>query len=103
MVTLPTFAGALLNHNHENSEHFGDMGKSSAMSRSGLTNPLGKMTVSVPAFKVSEETYDGLQALAAKAGVPVAEFVRKLVEVRVHGEDVVARLETERLRVITGK
>jgi len=70
--------------------------------RSGKSNALGKLTVSI-SLKITEATNDELQLLAADAGLTPAEFVRRLIELRVHGDAHILRLEAERNAVVAGK
>lgn len=73
-----------------------------ALSRSGNTSPLGKFTAEFPKFKGPEETHEGAERLAREAGLTLAEWLRTLVMIRVHGMDTVEKLHAERLRVVAG-
>lgn len=66
------------------------------------STPLGKLTASVPTFKIDEDTFDMANQEARKAGMTLSEWVRTLVMVRVHGVDSVSRMYEDRLRVIAG-
>lgn len=70
------------------------------LARAAGTHPLGKL-VALPHVRVSDPTRDALQKLAAEAGVPVSEFVRVMVEERVHGGHV-ARVAAARQARIVG-
>lgn len=74
----------------------------SNLSRSGRTHPLGSMTAEFPKFKGPEETHEMATRMAREAGMNLAEWVRTLVMIRVHGVDMIARLESDRLRVVAG-
>lgn len=74
----------------------------SSESRSSNTNPLGKLTAEIPKVKVSEETKEILEAEGRKVGMTLTEFARSVLELRAHGFDMVARLQSERLRVVAG-
>lgn len=73
-----------------------------SLSRTGHTHPLGSMTAEFPKFKGPEETHELATRLAREAGMNLAEWVRTLVMIRVHGVDMIARLEADRLRVVAG-
>lgn len=79
------------------------MTESAAFMRSGKSNPLGSLTQPIPTFKVAEETYEGLRKLAAQAGMSIPEFVRRLIELRVHGASMIESLERQRNAVVLGK
>jgi hypothetical protein len=73
-----------------------------SLSRSGVTSPFGKLTASFPAWKGPEETLEGAQRLARAAGVPLSEWIRMVVMVRVHGIDAVVRMHEDQIRVVAG-
>lgn len=73
-----------------------------SLSRTGHTHPLGAMTAEFPKFKGPEETHEMATRMAREAGMNLAEWVRTLVMIRVHGVDMIARLEADRLRVVAG-
>lgn len=73
-----------------------------ALSRTGNSRPLGKLTAEFPKFKAPEETHDGAEQLAREAGMTLAEWVRTLVMIRVHGLDMMAKVQADRLAVVAG-
>lgn len=73
-----------------------------SLSRSGHTHPLGSMTAEFPKFKGPEETHELATRMAREAGMNLAEWVRTLVMIRVHGVDMIAKIEADRLRVVAG-
>lgn len=74
----------------------------SNFARSGNSLPMGKLTAEVPKFRVCEETFEEASRLAREAGMPLAEWVRNLVMIRVHGIDAVVRMHHARLSVVAG-
>lgn len=72
------------------------------LSRHLVSSPTGKLTASVPTFKIDEETFESANILARKAGMSLSEWVRTLVMVRVHGVNVVIKMHEARLRVVAG-
>lgn len=79
-----------------------DSDQSTTFSRSGRTNPLGKMTAEVPKVKVPEETREILDSMAREAGMNLSEFIRMLLMVRAHGVDAILSMEKERMAVVVG-
>lgn len=75
---------------------------SASFARTGNSSPLGKLTAEFPKFKGDEETFEEACKLAKEAGLPLSEWLRTLVMIRVHGVDVVANMHAERLRVVAG-
>lgn len=73
-----------------------------SISRPSHTHPLGSMTAEFPKFKGPEDTHVMATRLARDAGMTLAEWLRTLVMIRVHGVDMIARLESDRLRVVAG-
>lgn len=59
--------------------------------RSGRTNPFGKCTEEVKA-PIDEATKEVLTALAVVAGVPLAEYIRRVLQSHVHGHGTLLRL-----------
>ena len=61
-----------------------------AFARSGTTNPGGKLThrLDIPC---TEDLIDAINALATLAGVPKAEYARRVLERAMFGELAVAR------------
>jgi hypothetical protein len=74
----------------------------SKFARCGSTSPLGKLTAEFPKFKAHEETFEEANRLAREAGMPLSEWLRNLVMIRVHGIDMVVRMHQERLSVVAG-
>lgn len=71
-------------------------------SRNGITSPFGKLTAPVGPYKIPEETFDILTAEAAKAGLPLNEFLRELAIVRAHGKQAVESVHITRVSVVAG-
>jgi hypothetical protein len=67
----------------------------------GFTNPLGKLTEDVR-IKFDSDTKDEASRLASEVGMGLAEWIRELVSIRVHGQDRVARLHRTRLALVAG-
>lgn len=57
----------------------------------GVSNPFGKIGRPIGQLRLAERTEDGLREIAAVAKMPPLEFVRRLVELRVHGRQQVER------------
>lgn len=74
-----------------------------SLSRSGASSPFGKLTEQIPAVRVSGETKEALEQAARRAGMPLLEFVRELLDIRAHGIDDVRRMYGARLDVVSGK
>lgn len=72
------------------------------LARNGATNPLGKLSAEIPKFRVPEETYDEAVRAAREADMTLSEWVRNLVMIRVHGLDMVVKVQEERLRAVVG-
>ena len=70
--------------------------------RSGNTSPYGKLTAEFPKFKGDEETFEIANRLAREAGMPLSEWIRTVVMIRVHGIEAVSNMHAERLRVVAG-
>lgn len=75
---------------------------SAGFARSGSTHPLGKFDTKLPEVNCHQTLVDELRVLANREGVPVGEFIRTTLEVRVWGVEHVASLERERIRRIAG-
>ena len=54
-------------------------------SRHTETSPFGKLDVPLSLF-ISESTHDGLIALATSRGETKSEYIRRLLDVHVHGQ-----------------
>lgn len=72
------------------------------LSRTGATNPLGKLTFEVPKLMVPDPVGVKLTELAAAEGLPLSEFVRDLLTVRCFPVDELAKLHAARLQRIAG-
>lgn len=72
------------------------------LSRSGSTNPLGKLSAQIGAIRVSEETHEELERQARDAGLGLSEYVREVLMIRAHGIDMVRSLYERRLRLVAG-
>lgn len=73
----------------------------SALSRNGVSSPLGKRTEEVRA-KVTGEIKDKLSQACRDVGMSESEFLSVLLEVRFGGIDHAAKLHTDRIRVVAG-
>lgn len=71
------------------------------LSRSGTSSPLGKLTA-VQKLRLAEPTDAKLREIAAGEGVPVSEFLRVLVEVRVHGVKHAEKIAAAQIRRVAG-
>lgn len=69
--------------------------------RTGRSSGFGKLTAEIRA-RVPEDTAEGLARLAAKAGVPQAEYVRDVLMCHVHGPVIVLSLRQISSRHIAG-
>lgn len=70
---------------------------SEAFSRTGYTSPLGKLTSEIERFKVSDATFDRLRSMAAEADMPMAEFLRYVLDGHAFGFEHVARMAADRI------
>lgn len=70
-------------------------------SRSGFSNPLGKLTP-MPKVNLCEDTLDGIRARATRAGMPFSEYVRLVLEAHVHGPDHAAKVAALRIGAVLG-
>lgn len=57
----------------------------------GQTSSFGKIGPILGQLRVADRTIDPLKREATRAGMPVMEFVRHLIEMRVHGRQNVER------------
>lgn len=72
-----------------------DTEEPSALARSGHTDPAGKLTARID-VPVSEDTEAEIIAMATLAGISKAEWVRRVIEVSLHGELGMARRMQQR-------
>lgn len=74
------------------------------LSRTGYTGALGtKLLGELPKQRIHLDTQIELQRLAAEAGIPLAEYVRLLLDTHVFGVDAVANMAAERIRRVVTK
>lgn len=73
------------------------------LSRNGISSVFGKLTAELPKMRISEETAEGLRRLSHDQDIPLAEYVRTLLDVHVHGEECVANVAAERVRCVVRK
>lgn len=67
-----------------------------AFARSGTSNPLGKLyPIKV---NLAMASHDELHRLASEVGMPVSEYLRVLIEARLHGPDHAAKVAADRVR-----
>lgn len=72
------------------------------LSRSGRSNPFGKLTQDIGKLKLTESTYEALLPLANEAGTSILEYCRSLIDIRVHGIDMIKTINEDRLNLIAG-
>lgn len=72
-----------------------------ALSRTGRSNPLGKLDACLGNIKVAEATREAVDELANKAGVCRSEWVRTLIETVAHGRNHVRDAEARRYNLMT--
>lgn len=70
------------------------------LSRSLRSSPSGAMYAELPKVRVSDETLEGATRLARAAGMTLSEWVRTLVEIRVHSLDMMQALHMDRLKSV---
>ena len=73
-----------------------------AFSRNGSTSPLGKLDGELPKQRISSQTLAELQRQAAEHGMPLAEFVRLLLDLRAFGADTLKKMHQERVDRVAG-
>lgn len=66
-------------------------------SRRGTTAPFGKVLASLGTLRLREETEALVREAASRAGLPVMEYVREILELGHHGRAEVERRQTIRL------
>lgn len=66
-------------------------------SRRGFTSSLGKVDDVLGTLRLRGETGRLVRAAAARAGLPVIEYVREVLEVGHHGREEIERRQTIRL------
>ncbi|MFP4895160.1 hypothetical protein [Paraburkholderia sp. EG304] len=71
------------------------------MARGTTSNAIGKLTAEVKT-KIPEDEKEALERIAFEAGLNVAEFLREMIMIRIHGRDHVVRLHRARLNVVAG-
>lgn len=67
--------------------------------RRGITSPFGKLA-DLGRLRVPSETGELVRAAAARAGLPIAEYVRKYVELGHHGRQEMERRITVQLDAV---
>lgn len=75
----------------------------SSFARSGHSNPFGKLGPNLGSLRLGFKTEDRLRVEASKVGMPLMEWVRQELELRLHGREVVEREITVRLDAIQGR
>jgi hypothetical protein len=73
-----------------------------AFSRSGRSNPFGKLDRDVGKLKLSEPTFLALSKFAHDADMPLLEFIREFLDIRAHGLDMYKTIQEERFSLIAG-
>lgn len=68
-----------------------------SFSRSGGTHPLGAFDAELGRTPMHGQTIDILRGMAAKQGLPLAEFVRFHLDIVAYGVDGVQRMHAERI------
>lgn len=74
-----------------------------AFQRTGVTSVIGKLTEPVGPVKIPCETKELLERAAKEAGLTLNEFMRDLLMLRAHGEEVMTSLHQHRMDVVLGK
>lgn len=72
------------------------------LARNGSSSSFGKLTAKIPSINIDDDTNEEALRLARQADMSLSEWVRTLIQVRVHGVDHVARMNEDRLRVVAG-
>lgn len=72
-----------------------------ALSRNGVSSPLGKRTEEIRA-KVTAEIKDALLVACRDVGMSESEFLSVLLEVRFGGIDHAAKLHADRIKAVAG-
>lgn len=76
-----------------------------AFSRTGITNPIGKLDTWLDGFRFNSEAKDRLQRMATEAEMPLSEFCRLVLECKAFGPEHVASLyakRVDRAKIIVG-
>jgi len=81
----------------------GDEFEAPSFMRTGTSNPIGKLTEPVGPVKIPVETKELLEQESRKAGLTLNEFIRDLLMLRAHGEEVITSLHHQRMAVVLGK
>jgi hypothetical protein len=76
------------------------MFKTVRLSRRGFTSPLGKAMNNLGTLRLRSETENLVRDAAARAGLPVMEYVREILELGHHGRAEIERRHTIRLDAI---
>lgn len=74
------------------------IGEGLLLSRSGFSNPRGKLSSELPKVRVTDETLAMLQLRAAEHGIPLSELIRVVLECLVFGTNEVANSQADRVR-----
>lgn len=78
------------------------MAQTPMASRTGFSSPFGKLDAELPKQAISGLTLAGLQRVASENDMTLAEFVRTVLDVRVHGVDAMKRMHGERIERVVG-
>lgn len=77
------------------------MSRLARFARNGHTSPFGKLTPGgLGQIRLGQETEELVRTAAARAGLPIAEFIREYIELGFHGRQEVERRRMIRLDVI---
>jgi len=74
---------------------------SPALSRSGATSPLGKLSFETK-VRVAEQVGEELERQARDLGLSLAEYIRDILTVKALGVDTVRKLYESRLNMVAG-
>lgn len=69
-------------------------------SRSGRSNPLGKLVAELPKVRVAEETRRALERRAHDVDMTLSEYIREVLLIHVHGKEAVMKMHMDRLNAI---
>jgi hypothetical protein len=74
----------------------------SAATRSGRSNPFGKLDDEIQKFRIDSLTKASAAQLATAEDMTLQEWVRELIRIRVHGRETVKKLLADRIDGVAG-
>lgn len=78
------------------------MATSPSFSRNGSTSPLGKLDGELPKQRISSQTLAELQRQASEHDMPLAEFIRMVLDLRAFGADTLKKMHSSRIERVAG-